>query len=90
VWEFLILVEKKRITLKVDAVKWIDQVWSTVPIQEATVNREVALRSRTLSISHQDPADRFIAATAAVYDLTLITADAHLLRAKGIRTLANR
>lgn len=34
--------------------------------------------------------DRFLAATAAVYDLTLVTADDRLLRGKGFRTLANR
>jgi len=34
--------------------------------------------------------DRFLAATAEVYELTLVTADERLLRGKGFRTLANR
>jgi PIN domain nuclease of toxin-antitoxin system len=41
-------------------------------------------------VEHEDPADRFLAATADVYDLTLVTADERLLRGRGFRTLANR
>ncbi|MBT8339733.1 MAG: PIN domain-containing protein [Desulfatitalea sp.] len=41
----------------------------------ASLNHEVALRSRRISLPHQDPADLFIAATAIVYGLTLVTAD---------------
>ena len=36
---------------------------------------------------HDDPADRFIAATASVYQLTLVTADERLLRGKGYETI---
>jgi PIN domain nuclease of toxin-antitoxin system len=39
---------------------------------------------------HRDPADRFLAATAQVLDLTLVTADEKLLGLGTIRTLANR
>ncbi|HZE27061.1 MAG TPA: PIN domain-containing protein [Terriglobales bacterium] len=40
--------------------------------------------------SPQDPADRILAATAQVLDLTLVTADERLLGLGNIRTLANR
>jgi PIN domain nuclease of toxin-antitoxin system len=46
-------------------------------MNEAPINHEVARRSRSVRLSHEGPADRFIAATAAVYDLTLLTADVH-------------
>ena len=46
--------------------------------------------SRELVVSHQDPADRFIAATAAVHELTLVTADDVLLGGRGYKTLASR
>jgi PIN domain nuclease of toxin-antitoxin system len=39
---------------------------------------------------HDDPADRFIAATALVHDFTLVTADQRLLGLGTIRSLANR
>ncbi len=60
------------------------------PFREASLTHAVAQQSRRLSLEHSDPADRFVAATAVVYDLTLVTADARLLRGKGYRTLANR
>jgi PIN domain nuclease of toxin-antitoxin system len=43
-----------------------------------------------IDLPHQDPADRFLAATARVYDLTLVTADERLLGARRVSTLANR
>lgn len=90
VWEFLLLVEKGRIVLREDPSTWIDTAWSRASIREAALNREVALRSRTVRVPHQDPADRFIAATAEVYGLTLVTDDRHLLRGRGYKKLANR
>ncbi len=35
-------------------------------------------------------ADRFLVATARVFDLTLVTADEHLLKARQVTVLANR
>ena len=59
-------------------------------LHEAPLSREVAVRSRSVHLAHEDPADRFLAATADVYELTLVTADVRLLRGKGFRALANR
>jgi PIN domain nuclease of toxin-antitoxin system len=57
--------------------------------QEAPFTHEIVLAAMQLSL-HQDPADRFLAATAQVLDLTLVTADQRLLGLGNIRTLANR
>lgn len=78
-WEILILVEKKRIQLDMDPESWIREIIAQVPIKEAPLNHEVAIESRKINLSQQDPADRFIAATAKVYDLILLTADKRLL-----------
>jgi PIN domain nuclease of toxin-antitoxin system len=40
-------------------------------------------------LGYRDPADRFLVATAKVYDLTLVTADERLLRVPEIQVLAN-
>jgi PIN domain nuclease of toxin-antitoxin system len=56
---------------------------------DAPLTREVAVRSRAVELDHGDPADRFLAATADVYDLTLVTSDERLLRGSGFRTLSN-
>jgi PIN domain nuclease of toxin-antitoxin system len=89
-WEFLVLVEKGRLAIPEDPADWIAAALAEAPMQEAPLNHEVALTSRTVKVGHEDPADRFLAATAAVYDLALATADQRLLAGKGFRTLANR
>lgn len=88
-WEVLILVEKRRVVLDLDPAAWIRRVLARVPFKEAPLNHEVALRSRSLSLDHQDPADRFLAATALIYDLTLVTADERLLHSKELHILPN-
>ena len=78
-WETLILAEKGRIQLMISAADWLNDVLSTLPFHEAKLNHEVAIQSRKIDLPHQDPADRFIAASAMVYGLTLITADQYLI-----------
>ena len=90
VWETLILAEKGRIVLDPDPVSWMRTVLARLPFHEARINHEIALCSRSLQLKHQDPADRFIAATAMVYDLTLVTADKRLAASKDISVLRNR
>lgn len=92
VWEFLLLAERGRVRIRsgVAPAEWIQTALERAPMQDAPLNREVALRSREVTIEHEDPADRFLAATACVHELTLVTADERLLRGKGFRTLANR
>lgn len=90
IWEFLLLVERRRVILDGDAEEWLDAAWSRVPMHEAPLNRAVAQRSRSIKVPHQDPADRFLAASAAVHDLTLVTDDENLLKGRGFAKLANR
>jgi len=90
IWEALLLVERGRVSVDGDPREYFEAAWSRAQFHEATMNREVASRSRSVRLPHQDPADRFLAATAQVYDLTLVTADRRLLAGKGYRTLANR
>lgn len=89
-WEVLVLEEKRRVILNPDALTWIRNVLRTTPLKEAPLNYEVAIQSRTIDLYHQDPADRFLAATALVYELTLVTADERLLGSRKFSALANK
>jgi len=89
-WEVLVLVEKGRVVLEKDPVRWLADVWKALPLREAPLTHEVAVQSRLLELPHQDPADRFLGATAKVYGLTLVTADDRLLHSNQFATLANR
>lgn len=87
VWEILLLAEKGRVVIKADHEKSIRKMFKKLPFREAVINQEVAIQSRKINLPHQDPADRFLAATAIVYDLTLVTADRRLIDAKGFSVL---
>jgi PIN domain nuclease of toxin-antitoxin system len=87
-WEILTLNAKGRISLPADVGAWVAQ--ATSQFQEAPLTHEIALAARQLPWSHNDPADRFLAATAQLLRLTLVTADLKLLGLGNISTLANR
>ena len=82
--------DKGRIFLESEFEDWVTMAMSKVPLREAPVTCEVALETRRMKFPHRDPVDRFLAATARVFDLTLVTADERLLHVKGISVLANR
>ncbi len=86
-WEALTLHYKGRIRIKEEISEWLTR--ATAGIMEAPFTHEIALVARQLEM-HQDPADRILAATAQVLDLTLVTADVRLLGLGTIRTMANR
>lgn len=90
VWETLVLAAKAKITLEPGPVDWVGHALDAVPLRDAPLNREVAILSRSVDLPHDDPADRFLVATAQVYDLTLVTADDRLRRLKSIQILSNR
>jgi PIN domain nuclease of toxin-antitoxin system len=90
VWELLVLAERGRVRLDDEPRRWAREALSRSAVQEAPLNHEVALRSREVALEHDDPADRFLVATALTYDLTLATADETLIRSKTCPILASR
>jgi len=87
-WEALTLNFKGRVRLHGDLTEWVAQ--ATAPFREAPLTHEIVRVARQLLVPQQDPADRFLAATAKVLNLTLVTADARLLGLGEIATLGNR
>ena len=83
VWEVLILAETGRIT-HADKTRrrFVERLFEG--LREAPLNTHVALASRTVRLPHADLADRFIAATAQVYDLALVTQDTKLASAPDV------
>ena len=86
-WEALLLLQKGRISIHGDITSW--QARAIARFREAPLTFDIVLAAHELDL-HSDPADRFLAATAKVLDLTLVTADARLLGLGDIATLANR
>jgi len=87
-WEALVLNAKGRIHLEGDLDLWLSH--AQAGMHEAPLTHEIAFVAATSRYAHSDPADRFLAATAKVLGLTLVTADERLLGLGDIPTLANR
>ncbi|HET9409193.1 MAG TPA: type II toxin-antitoxin system VapC family toxin [Candidatus Sulfotelmatobacter sp.] len=87
VWEALTLMHKGRVQVN-DPLAWVQR--AAEQMREAPLTQEIVRTSFALSLSHADPAGRFLAATAKVLKLTLVTADQRLLGLAEISSLANR
>ena len=87
VWEALALMQKGRIRVE-DPIAWVER--AADQLREAPLTQEIVRTGFALSLPHADPADRFLAATAKVLKLTLVTADLRLLGLGDIASLANR
>ena len=88
VWELGMLADKGRIRLDREFRDWLGAALEAMPVKDATLTREVALRCGEIELPHRDPADRFLAATAQVYGLTLVTVDGHLRELKNLQTFS--
>ena len=89
-WETIVLAGKGRISLNKEPGEWLRMVLKQIPLREAPLNFNVAIESRYITVAHHDPTDRFLAATAKIYNLTLVTADQNLLACPDIQLLENR
>lgn len=87
VWEALTLMQKGRVEVK-NPLAWVER--AADQMREAPLTQEIVRTSFALDLPHADPADRFLAATAKVLNLTLVTADRRLLGLGDIASLANR
>lgn len=87
-WEAILLIDKGAIRIESNVADWITRGIGN--FREAPLTHEIALAARQVRLAHHDPADRLLAATARVLDLTLVTADERLLGLGEIKTLANR
>ena len=89
VWEALLLAERGRVRVDTAPTEWVEQMVRALPRREAALTHDIAVASRRLTLSHDDPADRFLAATAQVLGLTLVTADARLIASTEYAVMAN-
>jgi len=87
VWEALTLMQKGRIRME-NPFEWVER--AAEQMREAPLTREIVSVGLALPLPQGDPTDRFLAATAKVLKLTLVTADQRLLGLGEIASLANR
>ena len=89
VWEIFTLAKKGRLRLDGGPSAWISAGLENPDLKHAALTHIVALAIGEITLPHSDPADILLAATARVYDLTLLTADENLMKGRGYKVLAN-
>ena len=87
-WESLLLAERGRLSLEPGPAAWLRKAMAESPVAEVPLSMDVVMASTSVHLPHRDPADRLIAATAKLLDLTLLTADRRLTACRDISVLA--
>jgi PIN domain nuclease of toxin-antitoxin system len=85
-WELGMLAQRGRLRLYGGLRGWVEEAQRRFPLRDAPLDREVAVASLEVDLPHRDPADRFLAATALVHGLTLLTIDDRLVQAAWLPT----
>jgi PIN domain nuclease of toxin-antitoxin system len=89
IWETMLLHRKRRLKIPEGFSTWVTRALTAMPLNEAPLTFEVAGALSTINLPHSDPADLFLAASARVFGLTLVTSDRNLIRTPDISVLEN-
>jgi PIN domain nuclease of toxin-antitoxin system len=89
VWEAHHIHGRGKLQTTLSFPEWLDNALEQVPVREAPFNFAVALEASRIHLPQNDFGDVFLAATASLLDLTLVTADTGLLACSWLKTLAN-
>lgn len=80
-WEVALLVEKALISLPETVENWMGRLLAKSGVTTVPIDHETAiLACRLHHLPHQDPADRFLIATAIRFDCPLVTYDDRIQR----------
>lgn len=79
-WELAFKVEVGRYQMSLPLDQWLDRALQAPGITMLPLDRDILLLGARLTAMHGDPADRWLVATAKLHRLTLVTADAAILR----------
>ena len=89
VWETLLLLERGRLSTSDPPHLTVARMLIGGPFREAPLTHAVAAESRRLDLSYDDPTARFIAATAVVHALILVTGNRRLMDSDAYSVLSN-
>ena len=88
VWEVLLLARKKKLVLTMEAELWVERAEALPFLRFVPLDNRIVRRTFSLPEGfHDDPADRFIVATAIELSADLITRDRAIRGAKLVRTI---
>jgi PIN domain nuclease of toxin-antitoxin system len=88
-WEAHQAYLRKRLRIQQEFPEWLEKALSDPRLQEAPLNFAVATEASRIHLPQPDPGDLFLAATASVFGMTLVTADPQLIDCRWLKTLPN-
>ena len=87
-WETLVLARKGRLSLTPSPTEWVLDALRRSALTAAPLTHGIALRSEALEgFESEDPADRFLVATALEHELVLVTVDRAMRAFAPVETL---
>lgn len=86
-WEIAMLVSKGRLDPGTDSAAFCRLALDARGVRVLGITPEIAMASTRIDLPHGDPADRLIAATAAVHGAELVTIDERLRDSQEVTTL---
>jgi PIN domain nuclease of toxin-antitoxin system len=89
IWEAHLLARRGRLRVKQSISRWVDEMLARVPLREAPFTFAVATTAAGITLPESDLGDIFLAATALVLDLTLVTSGSQLIACSWLKTLPN-
>ena len=89
IWEAHNLEKRKRLRIRQSFPEWTHEAFRQLHVIEAPFTFAVAAEASRITLPQADLGDLFLAATASVFDLTLVTSDSQILDCSWLKTLAN-
>ncbi|MGH9498928.1 MAG: type II toxin-antitoxin system VapC family toxin [Terriglobales bacterium] len=89
IWEAMLLHRKGRLKVPEGFSTWLSRALTITSFTEAPFTFDVAAALSAMDLPHADPADVFLAVSAKLFELTLVTSDRNLIRAKEISVMEN-
>jgi PIN domain nuclease of toxin-antitoxin system len=86
-FEIALKARKRKLVLPLPARDWLREVVAAYGLQELPMTSEIAALAPEVAVSHADPCDRIIVATAQIHGLTVVTSDPLIRDCKAIETV---
>ena len=84
IWELLSLASKKRLVIEGNAADWVSNRLRASPLRVIALTQDIVFAAHNLELTYNDPADRWIVATALCHGAALATVDRALIAAKPV------
>ena len=85
-WEIALLVRKRKLDLGMPVSTWMQAIQTVPRVEALPLTAEIAVQADELEM-HQDPADRFIVATALRYGAPLVSKDGLMRSLRFVETI---